>query len=87
MRAYFSKFFTPSLGSEQGLGKTNSTNGGDENKYTTWRDLAEYNIRPSRSSERNGRAEENRMNVMDRLSAIEAKLDELIHWINERKSN
>ena len=87
MRAYFSKLFTPSLGSEQGLGKTNSTNGGDENKYTTWRDLAEYNIRPSGSSERNGRAEENRMNVMDRLSAIEAKLDELIHWINERKSN
>ena len=87
MRAYFSKFFTPSLGFEQRLGKTNSKNGGDENKYTTWRDLAEYNIRPSGSSERNGRAEENRMNVMDRLSAIEAKLDELIHWMNERKSN
>ena len=87
MRAYFNKFFTPSLGSEQRLEKTNSKHGGDENKYTAWRDLAEYNIRPSGSSERNGIAEENRMNVMDKLSAIEAKLDELIHWMNERKSN
>ena len=87
MRTYFSKFFTPSLGSEQRLGKTNSKNGGDEKKYTAWRDLAEYNIRSSGSSEINGRAEESKMNVMDKLSAIEAKLDELIHWMNERKSN
>ena len=87
MRAYFSKFFTPSLGFEQRLGKTNSKNGEDENKYTAWRDLAEYNIRSSGSSEINGRAEESKMNVMDKLSAIEAKLDELIHWMNERKSN
>ena len=87
MRAYFSKFFTPFLGSEQRLGKTNSKNGGDETKYTAWRDLAEYNIRSSGSSERNGRAEESKMNVMDKLLVIEAKLDELIHWMNERKTN
>ena len=87
MRAYFNKFFTPSLNSEQGLEKTNSKHGGDENKYTAWRDLVEYNIRPSGSSERNGRAEESKINVMDKLSAIEAKLDKLIHWMNDRKSN
>ena len=86
MRAYFSKFFTPALPSEQRREITNSKHGGDENMYTTWRDLDEYNIRPSGSSERNGRAEESGMNVMDKLSAIEAKLDELIHWTNERKS-
>ena len=87
MRAYFNKFFTPSLSSEQRLEKTNSKHRGDENRYTAWRDLAEYNIRPSGSSERNGRAEDRKMNVMDKLSAIEAKLDKLIHWMNERKSN
>ena len=87
MRAYFSKFFTPSLSPELRLEITNSKQGGDENKYIAWKDLAEYNIRPSGSSERNGRAEESGMNVMDKLSAIEAKLDELIHWMNERKSN
>ena len=87
MRAYFNKFFTPSLNSEQRLEKTDSKHGGDENRYTAWKDLAEYNIRPSGSSEKNGRAEESKMIVMDKLSAIEAKLDELIHWMNERKSN
>ena len=87
MRAYFRKFFTTSLLSEQRREITNSKHGGDENMYTSWRDLAEYNIKPSGSSERNGRAEESRMNVMDKLSAIEAKLDELIHWMNDRKSN
>ena len=87
MRAYFRKFFTPSLPSEQRREITNSKHGGDENMYTAWRDLAEYNIRPSGSSEKNGRAEESIMNVMDKLSAKEAKLDELIHWTNERKSN
>ena len=70
MRAYFSKFFTPSLSSEQRLEKTNSKHRGGENRYTAWRDLAEYNNRPSGSSERNGRAEENKMNVMDKMSAI-----------------
>ena len=87
MRAYSSKFFTPSLSSEQRLEKTNAKHEEDENKYTAWRDLAEYNIRPSESSERNGRAEESKMNVMNKLSAIEAKMDELIHWMNVRKSN
>ena len=85
MRAYFSKFFTPCLCSEQRL--TDSENGEEENKYAAWRDLAEYNILSSRSSERNGRVEESKMNVIDKLTAIEAKLDELIQWINERKSN
>ena len=87
MRAYFSKFFTPSLPSEQRREITNSKHGGDENMYTAWRDLAEYNIRSSGSSGGNGRAEESGINVMDKLSAIEAKLDELIHWMNDRKSN
>ena len=87
MRDYFSKFFIPSLPSEQRREITNSKHGGDENRYIAWRDLAEYNIRLSGSSERNGRAEESKMNVMDKLSAIEANLDELIHWMNDRKSN
>ena len=86
MRAYFSKFFTPSLGSEQRL-EFNSKHEGEENKYTAWKNLAEHNIRSSGSSERNGRAEESKMNVMDKLSAIEAKLDELIYFMNDRKSN
>ena len=87
MRAYFSKFFTPPLPSEQRREITNSKHGGDENMYNAWKDLAEYNIRPSGSSGRNGRAEESGMNVLKKLSAIEAKLDELIHWMNKRKSN
>ena len=87
MRAYFIKFFTPSLGSAQRLELTNSKHKGEENKYTAWRGLAEYNIRLSGSSERNSRAEESKMNVMDKLSAIEAKLDELIYFMNDRKSN
>ena len=86
-RAYFSKFFNPSLSPELRLEITASKQGGDENKYTAWKDLAEYNIRPSGSLERNGKAEESKMNVMDKLSAIEAKLDELIHSMNDRKSN
>ena len=87
MRAYFSKFFIPSHPSEQRREITNSKHGGDENMCTTWRDLAEYNIGLSESSRRNDRIEESRMSVRDRLSAIEAKLDEWIHWTNERKSN
>ena len=55
--------------------------------YTSWKDLAEYNIRPSESSRRNSRAEESRMNELDKLSAIEAKLDALIHWMTKRKSS
>ena len=87
MGAYFSKFFPPSLPSEQRREITNSKHGGDENMYTAWKDLAEYNIRPLESSVRNGRAEESGMNVLNKLSAIEAKLDESIHWMNKRKSN
>ena len=87
MGVYFSKFFSPFRISEQGREITRSKQGEDKNKYTAWKDLAEYNIRPSGSSEKNVRAEESKMNVMDKLSTIEAKLDELIHWMNERKSN
>ena len=87
MGAYFSKFFPPFLTSEQRREITNSKQGEDENMFTAWKDLAEYNIRPSESSRRNGRAEESRMNELNKLSAIEAKLDALIHWMNERKSN
>ena len=41
----------------------------------------------SASSRRNGRTEASRINELNRLSAIEAKLDALIHWMNKRKSN
>ena len=87
MGAYFSKFFPPSLTFEQRSEITNSKHGGNENMYTAWKDLAEHNISPSESSGRNGRTEESRMNELNRLSAIEAKLDALIHWMNKRKSN
>ena len=87
MRSYFSKFFTLPLSSAQRLEITNSIQGGNENQYTAWRDLAEYNISSSGSLRRNGRAEESKMNVMDKLSAIEAKLDELIPLMKKEESN
>ena len=87
MRAYFNKFFIPSLQSKQRRDIINSKHEGDEDRHIVWRDSAEYNIRSSESSERNDRAEESKMKVIDKLSAIEAKLDELIHLMNERKSN
>ena len=87
MRAYFNKFFIPSLQSKQRREIINSKHEGDEDRQIAWRDLSEYNFRSSGSSERNDRAEERKMKVMDKLSAIEAKLDELIHLMNERKSN
>ena len=87
MSAYFSKFFIPSLPSEQRREITNSKHGGDENMYTAWRDLAVNNIGLSESTRKNVRAEGSRMNELNRLSAIEAKLDALLHWLNERKSN
>ena len=77
MRAYFSKFFIQSLPSKQRREIINSKHEGDEERYFAWRDLAEYHIRSSGSSERNDRTEENKMNVMDKLSVIEAKLEEL----------
>ena len=85
MRAYFNKFFIPSLQSKQRREILNSKHGGDEDRHIAWRDFAEYNIRSSGSSERNGRAEENKLNLMDKLLAIEAKLDELISLMNTGK--
>ena len=87
MGFYFSKFFSPFRISEQGREITRSKQGEDENVYNARKDIAEYKIRLSGSSGRDDRAEESEMNVMDKLSAVEAKLDELIHWMNERKSN
>ena len=75
MRAYCNKFFNPSLPSEQGMEITNSEHGGDENMCIAWRNLAKYNIGLSESSRRNDRTEKSRMSVMNRLSAIEDKLD------------
>ena len=85
MKAYFNKFFIPSLHSKQGKEIINSNHEGDEGRHIAWRDVAEYNIRSSGSSNKNGRAEENKLNLMDKLSAIEAKLDELISLMNTRK--
>ena len=87
MRAYFNRFFISSLQSKQGKEVTNSNHEGDEDRHIAWRDVAEYNIRSSESSEKNDRAEGNKINVMEKLSTIEAKLDELIHFMNEMKSN
>ena len=85
MRAYFNNFFIPSLHSKQGKEIINSNHDRDEDRQFAWRDFAEYNIRSSESSEKNGRAEENKLNLMDKLSALEAKLDELISLMNTRK--
>ena len=85
MRAYFNKFLFPSLQSKQRREILNSKHGGDEDRHIAWRDLAEYNIRSYGSSERDGRAEGDKMNVMDKLSAIEAKLDGLIYLMNTVK--
>ena len=87
MRAYYNKFFIPSLQSKQGKEIINPNHEGDKDRHITWRDTAEYNIRSSGSSNRNGRAEVNKMNVMEKLSTIEAKLDELIHLMNDMRSN
>ena len=83
----FQQILSPIPFSEQRREITNSKQWEDENMYTAWKDLAEYNIRPSESSGRNGRAKESGMNELNKLSAIEAKLDALIHWMNKRKSN
>ena len=85
MRAYFNKFFIPSLQSKQRREIINSKQEGDEDRHIAWRDFTEYNIRSSGFSERNGRAEGNKLNMMDKLSAIEAKLDELIYLMNTGK--
>ena len=85
MRAYFNKFFISSLQSRQRGEIINSKHEGDEDRHIAWRNFAEYNMRSSGSSERNCRAEDNKINVMDKLSAIEAKLDELIILMNTGK--
>ena len=85
MEAYFSRFFPPSLPSEQRREITNSKHGRDENMHTAWKDLAEYNIRPPESSGRNSRAKESGMNELNKLSTIEAEMDALIHLVNKRK--
>ena len=85
MRAYFNKFFISSLQSRQRGEIINSKHEGDEDRHIAWRNFAEYNMRSSRSSERNCRAEDNNINVMDKLSAIEAKLYELIILMNTGK--
>ena len=87
MGAYFSKFFPLSLTPEQRLKVTDSKHRGSENMYAAREDLAEYNFSPSESSERNGRTEKSRTNELSILSAIEAKLDELIQWLNDRRSD
>ena len=86
MRAYFNTFLIPSLQSKQRREFINSRHGGDEDRHTAWRNFAESNMRSSRSSERNCRAEDNNINVRDKLSAIEAKLDELIKLMNTGSS-
>ena len=85
MRAYFNKFFIPSLQSKQRKEIINSNHEGDEDRHIAWRDIAEYNKRSSGSSEKDGRAEGDKINVMEKLSAIEAKLDELIYLMNTGK--
>ena len=85
MRAYFNKFFISSLQSRQRGEIINSKHEGDEDRHIAWRNFAEYNMRSSRSSERNCRAEDNNINVVDKLSAIKAKLDELIILMNTGK--
>ena len=87
MRAYFNKFLFPSLQSEQRREIINSKHEGDQDRHIAWRDIAEYNIRSSGSSNRNGGVEVNKINVMEKLSTIEAKLDELIHLMNDMRSN
>ena len=87
MGAYFSRFFSPSLPSEQRREITTFKQGGDVNMYTAWKDLARCNMRPSESSGRNSKAKESGMIELNKLSSIEAKLDALIHWVNKRKSS
>ena len=85
MRAYVNRFFIPSLQSKQRREFINSKHGGNEDRDIAWGEFAGYHIRSSGSSERNGRAEGDKMKVMDKLSAIEAKLDELIKLMNTWK--
>ena len=85
MRAYFNRFFIPPLQSKQRREFINSKHGGNEDRDIAWGEIAGYHIRSTGPSERNGRAEGDKMKVMDKLSAIEAKLDELIKLMNTGK--
>ena len=56
--------------------------------YTAWEDPARCNMKPSsESSGRSSKAKGSGMIELNKLSAIEAKLDALIHWVDKRKSN
>ena len=78
--AYFSRFFPPSLPSERRGEIITFKIGRDEGMYTSWEDLARCNMRPySESSGRSSRAKGSGMIELNKLSAIEAKLDALIH--------
>ena len=85
MSAYFNKFCVPSLPSEQRREITNSKHRRNENIYTARKNLAENNIGLSESTRKSVRTEGSRMNELSRLSAIEAKLDELIYLMNTGK--
>ena len=88
MEAYFSRFFPPSLPSERRGEITTFKLGGDEGMYTAWEDPARCNMKPSsESSRRSSRAKGSGMIELNKLSAIEAKLDALIHLVNKRKSS
>ena len=88
MKAYFSRFLPPFLLSKQRMEITTFKLGGDEGMYTAGDEPARCNMRPSfEYSERSNRAKGSGMSELKRLSAIEAKLDALIHWVNKRKSS
>ena len=80
MKAYFSRFLPPFLLSKQRVEITTFKLGGDEGMYTAGEELARCNMRPySESSERSSRAKGSGMIELNKLPAIEAKLDALIH--------
>ena len=56
--------------------------------YTAWEDPARCNMKPSsESSGRSSRAKGSGMIELNKFSAIEAKLNALIHWVNKRNSS
>ena len=88
IKAYFSRFLPPFLLSKQRVEITTFKLGGDEGMYTAGEELARCNMRPySESSERSSSAKGSGMMELNKLLAIEAKLDALIHWVNKRKSS
>ena len=88
MKAYFSRFLPPFLISKQRMEIPTFKLGGEEGMYTAGDELARCDMRPSfESSERSSRARGSGMIQLNKLSAVEAKLDALIHWVNKRKSS